>query len=170
MEPHWFAVQSKPCRENLAALHLEKLDAEVFLPKIKRDQVICGVTRVVVKSLFAGYFFARFCPLLLHDAVRYAPGVLRVVGTRDFPIPLPPEIIDAIRERVQTDGFIRFEAPSFSPGEDVAIEEGPLAGWFGKIEKEWDDGKRVLILLNTIQNQTRLIIEKHCLSRLAAPH
>src|SRR2546423_2960032 len=103
-ETNWFVIQAKPYHEALAAARVAKLDAEVFYPRVKQEQSICGVLRVRSKPLFTGYFFARFCPLLLFDAVRYAQGVLRVVGSKQFPIPLETEIISGIRERVCGDG------------------------------------------------------------------
>ena len=105
-QTNWFAVQTKPYQENLAAGHVAKVDAEVFLPRVKQEQMICGFARIVTQPLFPGYFFARFCPTLSYEVVRYAYGVLRVVGTRYFPIPLDAEVILAIQDRVQDDGFI----------------------------------------------------------------
>jgi transcriptional antiterminator RfaH len=163
---NWFAIQTKPCQENLAAAHAAKLDVEVFLPRVKQEQMICGFARLVTKALFPGYFFARFCPLVSYEAVRYAHGVLRVVGATRFPIPLEAEVISAIQDRVQTDGFIPLERKAFIPGDKVIIEQGPFVGWMGKVEREWDDGRRVMILLEAIQ-QARLLLEKGWLSAVA---
>src|SRR6266542_985904 len=136
-EANWFAIQAKPHREDLAAASLDALDLEVFLPKVKPEQMVCGFARFVTKPLFPGYFFARFCPFLSYDVVRYAYGVLRVVGTRRFPIPLDAEVVLAIKARVQDDGFIHLQRKRFLPGEKVAVEKGPFAGWMGKVEREW---------------------------------
>jgi len=160
---NWFAVQTKPHQERLAAAHVWRLDVEIFLPRVKQDESICGALRTVCKALFPGYFFARFYPLLSFDAVRYAPGVLRVVGDSRFPIPVAPEIITGIRDRVQSDGFVRLDQRPFTSGDRVTIGRGPLAGWLGRVECEWDDGRRVMVLLETIQ-QARLLVEKRLLA------
>ncbi len=162
-ELNWFAIQTKPHQERLAATHAAKLDVEIFLPRCRRPEQVCGSRRMVTKALFPGYFFARFCPLLSYDAVRYASGVLRVVGNSRVPTPLAPEIITSIRGRVQSDGFVRLDGPRFWSGDRVAIEAGPLAGWMGRVEREGDDGRRVMILLEAIQ-QARLTIEKRLLA------
>ena len=167
-ETNWYAVQTKPHHEQLAAASVAKLDVEAFLPRIKQEQSVCGVPRLVTKSLFLGYFFARLCPLLSYDAVRYALGVLRVVGTSRFPIPVEEQIISSIKEHVHADGFIRLERKPFLAGDQVSIEQGPFAGWMGKVEHEWDDGKRVLILLNAIDH-ARLLIEKRWLRQADDP-
>lgn len=164
---NWFAIQTKPHQERLGAAHLAKLDIEVFLPRFSQERAVCGIPRIVAGPLFPGYFFARFCPLLSYDAVRYAPGVLRIAGNSRFPIPLAPEIITAIRERLQADGFVRLARTRLASGDRVTIEQGPLAGWMGRVEREEDDGRRVVILLETIQ-QARLLIEKRLLAAEAA--
>jgi transcription antitermination factor NusG len=162
-ETNWFAVQSKPNHEQLAAAGIARLDIEVFFPRVKQEQSTGGAKRALIKPLFRGYFFVRFCPFVLFDAVRYARGVLRLVGTNHFPIPIEPDVISSIKERVQGDGFIALEAKPFLPNDAVTIMQGPLSGWMGKVEREWDDGKRVLILLEAIQT-ARLLVEKSLLT------
>jgi transcriptional antiterminator RfaH len=158
-EKNWFAVQTKAHQESLAAARLAGLALEVFLPQSREQQAVGRCIRRVTKALFPGYFFTRFCPLDFLEAVRYTHGVLRVVGSGRFPIPVAPEIVCGIREQIQPDGFIRLEARRFRPGDKVTVEQGPFQGWLGKIQREHDDGKRVTILLEAIQ-QARLSVEK----------
>jgi len=167
-ETNWYAVQSKPYQEQLAVANVARLDVEVFLPRIRQEQPVCGVSRLVTKPLFLGYFFARLCPILSYDAVRYTLGVLRIVGTSRFPIPIEEQIICSIKKHVHTDGFIRLETKPLLAGNRVSIEQGPFAGWMGKVEHEWDDGKRVMILLNAIDH-ARLLIEKRWLKQADDP-
>ena len=163
-DTNWFAIQAKPHQESLAAASVARLDLEVFLPRIRCEQYVCGVSRAVSKPLFVGYFFARFCPVISFDSVRYTWGVLRVLGTGAGPIPLGDEVISSIKQRVASDGFIPLVSKSFAVGEKVEILEGPFAGWMAEVEREWDDGKRVSILLEVI-NKARLLIGKHCLEK-----
>src|SRR5262249_23034972 len=110
-ETNWFAVQCRLYQEDLATACVAKLDVEVFLPRIRRGQTVCGFARQVTRPLFPGYFFARFCPSLALDAVRYAPAVLRVVGSSRFPIPVEEDIVSVIQGRVEGDGYIRLAPP-----------------------------------------------------------
>src|SRR5437870_5394704 len=130
-QTNWFAVEAKPHREEFAAASVAKLEVEILLPKIKKEQLICGIPRVVTKALFGGYFFARFCPGVLLDAVSYAPGVIRVIGNRRFPIPLEENIIPAIRARIMEDGFVKLQPSAFQPGDRVGISEGAWEGTIG---------------------------------------
>jgi transcriptional antiterminator RfaH len=158
-EMNWFAVQAKPHAEQLAATGIANLDLEVFLPLIRRSKSVCGQKRSVIQPLFQGYFFARFVPNVSLDPVRFCHGVLRVVGTSRFPIPLESGVVAEIRERVRPDGFILLETPRFGAGDAVRIKDGPFQGFVGRVEQETDDGRRVGILLEAIHN-ARLVIEK----------
>jgi transcription antitermination factor NusG len=140
------------------------VDVEVFLPRIRQEETLFGKTRMVTKSLFPNYLFARFCPLINYDAIRYAEGIVRIVGPGSSPIPIAAEIIATIRSRLEVDGYIRLRQEPFQPGDKVKIEEGPFAGWMGLVEREWNDGRRVLILLQTIQ-QARLLVDRQALVR-----
>lgn len=97
------------------------------------------------------------------DVVRYTPGVLRILGSTRFPLPVAPELISEIQRRTGTDGLVLLEDHRFQPGEEVRVEQGPFEGFMGKVEREWDDGKRVMILLEAIQ-QARLLVEKRWLA------
>jgi transcriptional antiterminator RfaH len=162
-ETNWFAIQTKPCQESLASLRVAKLEIEVFLPQVKRPKLVCGVSRLVIQPLFQGYFFARFIPSVFIDVVRFSWGVLRIVGTREFPVPVDAQIISDIQERVQPNGLIRLEASSLKAGDMVRIEQGPFGGFMGKVEREVDDGRRVAILLEAIHS-ARLLVERDWLA------
>lgn len=161
---NWFAVQAKPLHLNLAVSCLANLNFELFLPRVRRER---ESNRPEPAPLFPGYFFVRFCPLVSFDAIRYSRGVLRIVGTRRCPIPVEAQIIEAIRERLHEDGLVHLERRALQAGEMVVIEQGPLSGWMGKVEREWDDGRRVAILLNAIQ-QTRVLVERRWLGATEA--
>ena len=165
-ETNWFAVQSRPNHETLGSVAVAKHGVEVFFPRVKQEELTDGAVRVVTKALFKGYFFARFCPLILFDTVRHCSGVLRVLGAERLPIPIEAEVVSGIKERVQEDGLIRMERREFQTGEKVSIEQGPLSGWMGRIERECDDNNRVTLLLDSIQ-QARVLIAKRWLSAVA---
>ena len=165
-ETSWFAVQTKAHQEPLAAARVAKLALEVFLPQLREERSVGRGIRRVIKALFPGYFFTRFCPLESIDAVRYTHGVSRVVGCGRFPTAVEAEIISSIQQQIRPDGFIRFEARGFRPGDKVTVEQGSFQGWMGEVQREQDDGKRVMILLEAIQ-QASLSVEKRWLSATA---
>jgi transcriptional antiterminator RfaH len=156
-ETNWYAVQAKPCREQVAADHLLAQGVETFFPELKETGRGRTVAMALVKPLFPGYFFARFRPLAQLDQVRYAIAVLRVVGTRSVPVPVDQTIIDAIRDLIKNDGYARLAPRALRPGDRVQINRGPWEGTSARFEQEWDDGRRVAILLECI-HQTRVVI------------
>ena len=162
-ELNWFAIQAKPHQEELASARVANLKIEVFFPRIKRCKSVCGVSRMVVQALFQGYFFARFVPTVSVDLVRHCYGVFRIVGTPQFPLPVEPEILSSIRERMQPDGLVEIETARFRPGDSVRIEQGPFEGFMAEVEREIDDGKRVAVLLEAIQ-QARLVLKTQWLA------
>lgn len=162
-EIHWFALHAKTCRESFAADNVRGLGVEVFLPQIREERLIRRCRRTVSRPLFAGYFFARFSPEESLEMVRHARGVLAVLSTGRFPIPVAEPIIAGIQSRLAPDGFVCLPKLQLARGARVRIEEGPLAGWIGRLERECDDGRRVAILLEAI-DQGRVLVEKRCLS------
>jgi transcriptional antiterminator RfaH len=159
----WFAVQTKAHQEHIAAMRVARGNVEVFLPQIRGHLSLSNRVRSLAKALFPGYFFARFCPLESLDAVRYAPGVLRVVGSSRLPSAVPLEILTDIWKQIEPDGFIRLEANGFKPGDKVIVEQGPFQGWVGEVQREQDGGRRVMILLQALQH-ARLSVSGCCLS------
>lgn len=162
-EANWFAIQAKPHREEMAAASLDALDLDVFLPKVRREHLFFGQPRMHVAPLFRGYLFAHFCPVVSLEAVCFARGVLRVLGNSHGPIPVASEIIAEIQGLVRTSGYVQLDPLAFQPGQRVTIEHGPFEGLMGRVEQEWDDGKRVAILLEAI-SKARVLIKKCCLS------
>jgi len=70
-------------------------------------------------------------------------------------------------DRIQEDGLIRIRPQSLAPGTRVSIQSGPFEGMMGKVERESDDRKRVMVLLETLLN-ARVLIERRWLEAEAA--
>jgi transcriptional antiterminator RfaH len=158
-QDHWFAIHAKPRREHFAAANIGALDIETFLPRIKVTTLLGGVTRTIIKPLFPGYFIARFCPENTLESVKYSRGVLGVVSSGRFPIPVDDDVIEEIQGRAQKDGFIRIRPQTLAPGTRVAVQSGPFEGMMGTVERELDDRKRVVIFLESLLN-ARVLIQK----------
>ena len=146
---NWFAIHSKPCRESVAADNVSALGPEVFLPRLSEERVIRRCWRTVIKPLFSGYLFARFRPCEALEAVRHARGVLAIVAN--------------VRARCTEDGFVRLRPPAIRRGDFVEIQEGPLEGWVGQVERECDDGRRVALLLEAVHH-ARVLVERRSLA------
>ena len=162
---NWYAIQSKPEREDLAAYNLGRLGLEVFLPKMKLPRLCWGVCQMSVRPLFPGYLFARFSPSSYLHLIKYARGVRRVVSCGEAVLPVDEGIIEAIQIRLEGGQEQLPEPPRhFRAGEQVRVEKGYLQGLIGIFERELSDQQRVVILLEAIEYQARVAIEKRYLT------
>lgn len=165
----WFAIQTKPNLEDIAAINVSSLSIEVMIPKIKQKRVVYGKPKFVTKPLFSGYIFARFSPLYHLHAVQYTRGVRRVVSSGKSPLPVDDSIINEIISRQGEDGYINLDSKpaALKYGDRVIVREGPAQGLTGMFEREIRDGRRVQLLLDAINYQVRLLIEKNCIEPVA---
>jgi transcriptional antiterminator RfaH len=163
----WYAIHTHPCREAVAAMNIERLGLEVFLPQIKQQKSVWGVAQTLIKPLFSCYLFAQFCPARYLRLIQYARGVRRVVGNGDRPLPVDDEIIEAVRSRIGEDGYVQIQPKALHRGDRVMVYEGPLQGLKGVLEQDIGDRERVVILLEAIEYQARLLIEKRYLKTQA---
>jgi transcriptional antiterminator RfaH len=166
-DSHWFAIHVKPRRENFASKNISALGIESFLPRLKAERLVHGAARTIIKPLFPGYFFARFRPEDSLELVECSRGVLQVVSSGRFPIPVEDQIVRDIQDRAEPDGLIRIRLHRVKRGDRVSIQEGPFEGLAGRVERELDDGRRVTILLETLLN-ARVLIERRLLGAMAA--
>jgi len=163
-QTNWHAIQTKPSRENFAAANVGALGVEFLLPKAMKERWVHGCLQTIVTPLFSGYLFARFCPARSLDSVRCTRGVLRVLSSGLYPIPVEEDVIAQIQIRAEVDGCIRLlPTLSLQPGTLVTIENGPFQGLIGSVEREWDDGKRVMLLLEAMHH-ARVLVDRRCLS------
>lgn len=162
---NWYAIQAKPCQEAIAESVVASLDLETFLPRLHHQRFSRGAWRNEVRPLFPGYLFARFRPGHSLHAVRYSRGVCRVVGAGDTPLPVETELISEIRGRMDADGCVRLHEPSWVPGEVVNLQDGPFRGCRGIFERRLDDGHRVEILLQMINN-ARMVVDERSLEHV----
>jgi transcriptional antiterminator RfaH len=166
-EINWFAIHTKPRRENYAATNVSALGIEILLPRVKAERLVRGAAEQIAKPLFPGYFFARIFPENSLELVNTARGVLQVVSSGRIPIPVEEEVVREIQGRVQEDGFIQIRSQGLAPGTRVTIQSGPFEGMMGRVEREQDDRKRVAIFLETLLN-ARVLIERRWIEAEAA--
>ena len=113
-ETNWFAVQAHSRAEAAAEFGLRSLSIETLLPLVCRPlHHATRAARHVVRALFPGYLFARFCLAESLRAVTYCRGVVRVLGAGNRPIPVEDAIIASIRERIGEDGCVALDERRF---------------------------------------------------------
>jgi len=157
---HWYAVQTKPRREEQVVYWLTRRTAvPVFLPKLEAMRRWRGQTIRRREALFPSYLFVRMTlEPETWQAVKWTPGVRRIVGTDDVPIPVPEEAIDLIKARCQEGDVVPW-ASDLRLGCHVRIKDGPLAGLEGILERVAPRGERVRVLLSLLRTPARVEVE-----------
>jgi transcriptional antiterminator RfaH len=162
-EIQWFAIQARTGAETVAELNLRALPIETLLPLARRPVHHATRTpRMVLRPLFPGYLFGRFCAADSLRAVSYSRGVLRVVGGGDQPWPVDDAIVADIRDRLGPEGCVDIGERALRVGDSVRIAAGPLAGWSGIFDSELSGAERVVILIETLQ-QGRVVVPRDSL-------
>ena len=155
MQLQWHAVHTKPRQEAVAEVFFSQSGIETFYPKIAPG-----------KPLFTGYLFTKFDEETQRRLVKYSKGVSSIVSFGDKPALVDESLIDAIKARIK-DGFVHLDPPSFKKGERVEIKEGPLEGVSGIFDSRVKDSDRVVILLNAIASQARMVIQAASLRKVS---
>jgi transcriptional antiterminator RfaH len=163
---NWYCLYTKSKQEDIVSFKLLKHSGiEVFNPKLKRKKTVRGRLTEVVEGLFPCYLFSRFDPHEYYHMIKYTRGVKRIVGNKEgFPYLIDENLLENIKGRM-IDGYVKIEAPVFSQGETVMIDEGPFKGLAGVFMKEMKASDRVLILLNTLHYSAKVQVEKAFLSK-----
>lgn len=153
----WYAIHSKPNREDLLWKQLLNRKVEVFYPRIRVKPV--NPRSRTIKPYFPGYLFARVdlnqVPL---SSFAWLPGANRVVSFDGEPAAVPDFLIGAIEkqvERINTVGLDPFGG--LQAGDEVIIQSGPFEGYEAIFDERLDGKERVRVLLKLLQNkQVRL--------------
>ncbi len=148
----WFAVQVWTGREAPCAAQLRARGYEVFLPVYHEQRRWSDRIKKIERALFAGYVFCRMTPVVAAKVVT-TPGVIRIVGDREGPLPVRADEIEAIQRIIET----RRDAEPWQylqAGERVRLETGPLRGTEG--------------VVLTVRNRRRLVVSVSLLQRSVA--
>lgn len=133
----------------------QQLELAVYLPLVRSR--VAGDAQLL--PLFPRYVFAhidlrRLAPWHLQAH----PGVIKVVGNGDEPIPVPATVIEALRQRVDQFNRQPLTRPVFQPGERVRLVAGPLAGLEAVFTEALQSGERSQVLLEFLGRQRRVTL------------
>lgn len=149
----WYALRSKPRREQSSAYLLARAGIETFVPQIKVRKK--RYEPPAVEPLFPGYLFGYLDPE--QGEIRlaeYTSGIQYVVGFGGEPSPVPEALITSIRERLadpQHYGWL----PDFKPGDRVVIQSGPLRDVEAVFDRRLSATGRVHVLIRLMERFCR---------------
>jgi len=155
----WYVINTKPKKEFQVERLFQQARFTVYHPKYLYEGQI--------KPFFPGYLFLKFrYPEQYHNVI-YTRGVRKVIANRLGPIPLEEEVVECLKRR-EKNGLIEImkygEDPN--PGDVIRVVEGPFKGLEGIFLKELSDQERVMVLLNYVTYQGKLLIEKNKIKKI----
>lgn len=159
----WYAINTKPHKESFCEKNFQRISLETFYPRLKEKRVIRRKYIWTTGPLFPGYIFCRFNLDLHYRDVQYTQGVKRIVTFGERPTPVGEEIISAIKNRCQDEQIVTINPPELWPGKEVEIMEGPLAGLRAIFDQSLPGKDRVVLLLNAMAYQARIVIPQRSL-------
>lgn len=147
----WYALYTKPHSELRVAHVLTARGFTAFLPLLAARPDARAV------PLFPSYLFVR-CDLATTgiSALEWIPGLCRVLSFGDKPAVVPNQAIEMIRaelHRIEQEGGMARHP--FRPGDEVIVEDGPLAGLRGVFQGPVGPAERVHILLRFLGQANR---------------
>ena len=142
--PAWFVLHTKSRFESVVNDALLKKALDVYLPRTqvrsrRRDR------RMMIKvPLFPGYLFVRtdLEPRERLEIVK-TPGVVRIVGNKDGPIPVPDDTIASLKIMTAADLPVTTGA-RFRRGDRVMVVKGPFTGVVGAFIRYKGQGRVIV--------------------------
>lgn len=163
----WYAVQTKPRQETVAALNLQRQHYHTYLPKICLRKRRRQQWKKVVEPLFPRYLFIEITADEQSIApVRSTVGVAGLVRFGKMLVAVPAPVIAFLKEHEQDDTEVRADDKwPHKPGDVVQVLQGPFAGLSGVYQMEKDE-QRALLLVELLGRHNEVVVEQSSLGSL----
>ena len=153
-EKHWFAVYTKPQKEEYAELNLRLRGIDTFFPKLFLPKAAKRKKQIV--ALFPHYLFVR-CEIISEEygSIVWCPGVKRLVSFNGTPAIVDNSIVEFLMDQAGVDGVIAARC-NVEVGQTVSIAGGPFDGLVGIIQEPPTAKGRVKVLLQLLNRETNV--------------
>lgn len=154
--PRWYAAYTRSNHERTAAEQMKRRSIEHFVPTYETVRTWKDRRKRLEMPLFPGYVFVRVA-IEERLSVLVVPGIVRLVGFENRPVPVADEEIESLRTIV--DRRLRPEPHPFLPvGRKVRIKRGALEGVTGILVRK--KGRvRLLISVDLIRQSAAVEVD-----------
>jgi len=159
MAHYWYALRSKPRKEDVVWRQVRTRGFETFYPRLRVNPV--NPRSKKVKPYFPGYLFvyADLDEVGL-SVFRWMPHAVGLVNFGGEPAAVPENLIHAIRKRVEEIAEAGGEVlDGVKPGDVVRINEGPFRGYEAIFDGSLPGKERVRVLLELLGSQRKVPLE-----------
>jgi len=165
-EPHWYAIHTHPKQEERANSNLQAWGVKTLSPLVReRRSRFPDKTSYLTKPLFPQYIFAYFVASSCLSKVWFTRGVHDVVHFGDSIAPVDDATIAFIESQLDADNVVRLG--ELKCGDKVRINQGPFQSLTGVFEKNIKGTDRVMLLLEAITYQGRILIDRELIGKVA---
>ncbi|MEP7133554.1 MAG: transcription termination/antitermination NusG family protein [Chloroflexota bacterium] len=149
----WYAMRSKPNKEDFLARQLETHGLKMYYPRIHVHTVNPRARQF--RSYFPGYLFLQVdLETIIVSELKWMPGATGLVSFGGEPAPIPDLLIAAIQRSV--DGINAADAKALDElksGDRVVVQDGPFAGYEAIFDSRISGSERVRVLLMLLQKR-----------------
>lgn len=158
MSQHWYALRSKPRKEEVLWRQLHADDFEVFFPRIRVHPVNPRSRKL--RPYFPGYMFVQVdLDQIGLSTFQWMPHAIGLVTFDNDPAIVPENLILALSKRVDEIAVAGGEFfDGLKSGEPVKISAGPFAGYEAIFDARIPGTERVRVLIEMLSDR-RLPVE-----------
>lgn len=152
MAQAWYALRSKPNKEDVLFKLCRSRGYEVFYPRLRVRPV--DPRSRIVRPMFPGYMFIRddleSRGVSAYQWLPYSNGLVAVGGN---PGTIPASVIHQLMDRVRRLNEQRLDPlRDWKQGDQVVIREGPFEGLEAVFDRRLSGASRVRILLKVLNS------------------
>jgi len=159
MTAHWYALRSKPRKEDVVWRLAKEQGVEVFYPRLRINPVNPRARKV--KPYFPGYLFVQVDLADVGQSVfQWMPHTLGIVSFGGEPARVPDNLIPAIKQKLEIIAAAGGEAfLGLHPGDKVHIHDGPFRGYEAIFDEQIPGSQRVRVLLSMLGHKRVVPVE-----------
>jgi transcriptional antiterminator RfaH len=159
MSKNWYAMRSKPRREDSVWKQMLGHGFETYYPRIRVHPI--NPRSKKIRAYFPGYLFVRVdLEETGLNVFRWMPHSIGLVSFDNQPAVVPDHLIYTLQKRVgeiNEAGGELFDG--LEPGDRVRIAEGPFKGYEAIFDERLPGKERVRVLLELLGNERAVTLE-----------
>lgn len=156
MSDQWYALRSKPRKEDVVWRQALSLGFEVYYPRLRVHPVNPRAKKL--QPYFPGYLFVKTDIEQVGLSVfQWMPHTLGLVSFGGEPALVPENLLQAIQKRVDEINAAGGQVfDGLQPGDIVWIREGPFHGFEAIFDARLPGSERVRVLLEFLGNHRQI--------------
>lgn len=159
MAKYWYALRSKPRKEEVVWRQVRAQGFEAYYPRLRVNPVNPRSRKL--RPYFPGYLFVNAdLEQVGVSLFQWMPHAMGLVSFGGEPANVPENLIYTIQKKV--DEIAKAGGELFhglQPGDVVRISEGPFRGYEAIFDTRIPGSERVRVLLELLGNQRRVPVE-----------